>query len=109
MAEEVELRVREADLAADRERQLLDAARVAGRVGVAGIDCGGEALHRCGRALLQRLVRDLERLVLRLDRRCRTAQLRGAALSVLEVGLLRVALQPERQREDDEAGETNLV
>ena len=90
------------ELPADRERELLHAARVAGRVGVARVDRRRERLHRRGRALLEQLVRLLERHVLRLDRLGGSAQLVRRALRVLEVGLLRLAHQEERQREDDD-------
>ena len=79
VAEQVELGLREAELAADRERELLHAARVAGRVGVARVDRRREALHRRRRALLQQPVRLLERDVLRVDRLGGLAQLLGAA------------------------------
>ena len=90
------------ELPPDRERELLHAARVAGRVGVACVDRRRERLHRRGRALLEQLVRLLERHVLRLDRLGGRAQLVRRALGVLEVRLLRLAHQEERQREDDD-------
>ena len=51
VAEQVELGLRQPELAADRERELLHAARVAGRVRVARVDRRREALHRGRRAL----------------------------------------------------------
>ena len=77
VAEQLELGLREAELAADRERELLHAAGVPGRVGVAGVHCCREALHRGCRALLEQAVRLLERHVLGLDRLGRRAQLLG--------------------------------
>ena len=75
VAEKVELGTGEVELAADRERQALHAARVAGRVRVARVDRRGEAFHRRGRALAEQPVRLLERHVLRVDRLGRLAQL----------------------------------
>ena len=49
--EQVELGLREPELAADRERELLHASRVAGGVRVARVDGGRQRLHRRGRAL----------------------------------------------------------
>ena len=89
-------------LAADRERELLHPSRVARRVRVARVDRRRQRLHGRGRALLQQSVRLLERDVLRLDRLRRRAELVRRALRVLEVGLLRLAHQKERQREDDD-------
>ena len=109
VAEQVELRLREAELAADRERELLHAARVAGRVGVARVDRRREALHRRGRALLEQPVRLLERDVLGLDRLGRLAKLLGALLRVREVGLLRLAHEQERHGEDREGVEADRL
>ena len=98
------------ELPTDRQRELLHAARVAGGVGVACVDRRRQRLHRRGRALLEQLVRLLERHVLRLDRLGGGAQLVRRALGVLEVRLLRLAHQEERQREDeDRPGADRLV
>ena len=105
VAEQVELRLGEAELAADRERELLHAARVAGRVRVARVDRRGERLHRRGRALLEQPVRLLERDVLRLDRLGRLAELLRGALLVGQVGLLRLAHQEQRHDEHREPPE----
>ena len=109
MAEQVELGLREPELAADRQRELLHAARVAGGVGVAGVDRGREALHGRGRALLEQPVRVLERDVLGLDRLGRRAELLRAALRVPQVGLLRLAHQQQRHREDGERPEAGRL
>ena len=109
VAEQVELDVREPELTTDRERKLLDTARVAGRVGVPRVHRRGEALHRRGRALLQEPVRLLERHVLGVDRLGRLAQLLGAATGVREVRLLCLAHQQERHREHGERIEAGRV
>ena len=109
VAEQVELRLREAELAADRERELLHAPRVAGGVRVARVDRRREGLHRRGRALAQQPVRLLERDVLRLDRLRRLAQLLRRLLRVLQVRLLRLAHQEQRHREDGERVEADGV
>ena len=109
VAEEVELRLREAQLAADREGELLHAPRVAGRVGVAGVDRRREALHRRRRALLQEAVRLLERDVLALDRLCRRAELLGALLRVPQVCLLGLAHEEQRHGEHRERVEARRV
>ena len=54
VAEEIELGLREPELPSDREGELLDAARMAGGVRVAGVDGRGETLHGCSRALRRR-------------------------------------------------------
>ena len=105
VAEQVELGVREAELAADRQRELLDAARVARGVRVACVDGRREALHRRRRALLQQPVRLLERDVLRVDRLGGLAELLGAPARVREVRLLRLAHQQQRHREDRQSVE----
>ena len=109
MAEQVELRLREAELAADREGELLHAPRVAGGVRVARVDGRREGLHRRGRALVEQPVRLLERDVLRLDRLCGLAQLLRRLLGVLEVRLLRLAHQEERSGEDREREQADGV
>ena len=100
--EEVELGLREPQLAADRQRELLHAPRVAGGVGVAGVDRRRQRLHRRGRALLEEPVGLLERDVLGLDRLGGLAQLLGALLRVAQVRLLRLAHEEQRHREDCE-------
>ena len=102
VSEQVELRLREPELAADRERELLHAPRVAGGVGVARVDGRRERLHRRGRALLEQPVRLLERHVLGLDRLGGLAELLGTLAACAEVGLLRLAHQQQRQREHGE-------
>ena len=109
VAEQVELGLREAELAADRQRELLHAARVAGGVGVARVDGRREALHRRGRALLEQPVRLLERDVLGVDRLRGLAQLLRAPAGVREVRLLRLAHQQQRHREDGEGVEPGRV
>ena len=109
VAELVEVGLRELELAADRERELLDAARVAGRVGVAGVDGRREGLHRGRRAVLQQPVRALERDVLGLDRVRGLAQLLRALLRVPEVRLLRLPHQQQRHREDAERVQVRRV
>ena len=109
MAEQVELDLREPELAADRQRELLHPARVAGRVGVARVDRRRKALHRRRRALLEQPVRLLERDVLRVDRLGGLAQLLGAPARVREVRLLRLAHQQQRHREDGERVQTRRV
>ena len=100
MAEQVQLRLGEPQLPADRQRELLDAAGVAGGIRVAGVDRGRERLHRSGRSLLQQSVRHLEGDVLGLDRLRCLAELLGGAVRVLQVRLLRLPHQQERDRED---------
>ena len=82
VAKQIELHVREPELAADRKRKLLDPARVTGRVGVPRVHRRGEALHGRGRAFLQQPVRLLERHVLSVDRLGGLPELLGAAAGV---------------------------
>src|SRR4029079_6748813 len=98
-----------AELAADRERELLDPARVTGGVGVAGIDRRRQRLHRCGRALLEQAVCLLQGDILRLNRLGRLTQLLGALLGVAEVWLLRLAHQGEQERQHGECPEVRRV
>ena len=109
VAEQVELGLRKPQLAADRERELLHAPRMAGRVRVARVDGRREALHRGRRALVQQPVGLLERNVLALDRLGRRAELLCAALRVPEVRLLRLAHEEQRDGEDRERVEPGRV
>ena len=109
MAEQVELRLREPELASDRERQVLDAARVSRRVRVPRVDRRREALHRGRRALAEKAVGLLQARVLASDRRRGLAELRRAPLGVLEVRRHRLAREQERQDEHCEAIEPDRV
>ena len=102
MPEQVQLCVRETELPSDCQRELLDPARVAGGVGVSCVDRGRQGFHRCRGPLLEELVRQLEGDVLRLDRLGGLAELLRAALRVLEVRLLRLPHQQQRNREHRE-------
>ena len=93
VSEQVELRVRKTQLPPDRQRELLHSTRVTGGIRVPRVHSRRQGLHGCRRALLEQLVRQLERDVLRLDRLCGLAELLGASLRVLEVRLLRLAHQ----------------
>ena len=105
MAEQIELSLRKSELAADRQRELLDTARMTGRVGVAGVDRRRQRLHRRRRALLEQPVRLLQGDVLGLNRLGRLAQLLRALLRVTQVGLLGLPHQEQRHREDGERPE----
>src|SRR4029077_3717517 len=107
--EQVELRVRKAQLAADRQGELLHSTRVTGGIRVPRVHRRREGLHGCGRALLEQLVRQLEGDVLRLDRLGSLAELQSAALSVLEVRLLRLPHQQERHCEHGQREQLNRL
>ena len=103
--EKVELGLRKPQLPADGQGELLDAARMAGRVGIPRVDGGREALHRRGGALLEEPVRLLERDVLLPDGLCGLSELLRRFLGVPEVRGHRLAHEEEREHEDGEAVE----
>ncbi len=107
VAEEVELGLREPELAPDGEGELLDAARMACGVGIPRVHRRREALHRRGGALLQEPVRLLERDVLLPDGLCGLPELLRRALGMAEVGGHRLAHEEEREDEDREAVEAD--
>ncbi len=80
LAERLELRGRELELRAHRDRQIADAARVAGRVRVARVDGRGERLERRRRPLDDDLARFHEPVVLLVNRLGRDLELVGCAL-----------------------------